>query len=97
MKNLIENSEIILDEMKKDLSSKFGSLNLEHLNTLSHSHLMRTALYSYIYELELINRKYDGALARTPKIDDETLKSFLIKTLQYRNELESFFKSIKNG
>lgn len=75
------------------MSEKFNDLGLEYLNTLDDKKLLETAIYSYLFEIEYMRRDHDGSLNET-EVDEEYLKSFLIKTKTYIEELQQFFNRI---
>ena len=83
------------DNIKLDLSKKFGELNINFLNSLSDKKFLQAAIYNYIYEIELISRKYDGRLSGSVDVDDEYLENFLNKTTQYISDLKNFFEGLK--
>ena len=83
------------DNIKLDLSKKFGQLDIDFLNSLSDKELLQTAIYNYIYEIELISRKYDGSLSGDVEVDEKYLENFLSKTTQYISDLNNFFEGIK--
>ena len=83
------------DNIKLDLSKKFGRLDIDFLNSLSDKKFLQTAIYNYIYEIELISRKYDGRLSGDVKVDEKYLEDFLNKTTQYISDLKNFFEDVK--
>ena len=83
------------DYIKNDLSKKFRSLDLEFLNGLNKKKLLKTAIYSYIHEIELISRENDGKLSGKIKMNEDDLEIFLNKTINYIKELENFFKNVE--
>ena len=87
------NANSKFDSIKTDLTSKFGELNF----STDHKEFLKTAIYNYISEIEIISRQNDGALMKQREVNatEEELEEFLDKTTEYISELKSFFKKIK--
>jgi len=95
-KDLSVNGNKKFDDIKLDLSRKFRELDMDFLNSISDKKFLLTAIGSYIYEIELIRRDYDGILSDNVRVDEEYLENFLNKTTKYISDLRSFFEDVKN-